>query len=227
MPTGRLGSGRRGGRPTIDEGPAVTREQIIETAYHLARTESLGAVQVRRIARELGVWPQAVYHYIPSKANLLEEVADRALATIRPARLASTAPWDQRLLDLFYRVANVFAQHPGLADFVVTRDFLWSDRITALADEGLALLFEGGLSPAQARHAYASLAALILGEAQLQRRSGRGATVHRRPVDAKRFPAAAKAMADADALADRRPSGVETFVAGLASTHRPRKRRTG
>jgi AcrR family transcriptional regulator len=214
-------SARRGRRrPTLDEGPAVTREQITAAAYHIARTEGLNAIQIRRVASELGVWPQTIYYYIPSKSALLELVADRALATRRPASVHLDAPWDERLLDLFRRITDVFAQHPGLAEFVVTRpDFSWSEHVTAIADEALSALFEGGLTPAEALAAFGSLASLIFGEIQLQRTLGTTRAGSPQRINQERFPAVARTQAELQSPRAGWPSGAETFIAGLAKIH--------
>src|SRR4051794_9667606 len=114
-PTTEIISPRKGRRrPTRDEGPAVTVEAIVDAAYSIARTEGLDAIQIRRIARTLGVWPQAIYHYVPSKHALFPLVADRALSTRAPATFAAGAPWEERMLDHFRRTTDVYRRHPGL-----------------------------------------------------------------------------------------------------------------
>ncbi|SNQ46569.1 hypothetical protein FRACA_1460006 [Frankia canadensis] len=219
--------GRR--RPTRDEGPAVTREQIVDAAYRIARTEHLDQIQIRRVARELGVWPQALYHYVPSKSELLRLVADRALETRRPPGLPATAPWDERLLDLFNRTEEVFAAHPGLVQFLVLRpDFVGSAHLGALAEEALGLLFEGGLTPGQALGAFGGLASLIVGKAQLLEAFTSGAQVSAPTADEQRFPCLARTLGEAAGAEVDLADDVATYIAGLASLYgrgEPRRRR--
>ncbi|OFE16875.1 hypothetical protein BA895_03915 [Humibacillus sp. DSM 29435] len=54
---------------------ALTREQVVETAVDLLRRYGLGDLSMRRLARELGVAPGAIYWHVDSKQELIVEVA--------------------------------------------------------------------------------------------------------------------------------------------------------
>jgi len=60
----------------------LTRERIIVAALDLIGHEGLAACNMRRLASDLGVAPMSIYYHVPSKSDLLEAVADRALADI-------------------------------------------------------------------------------------------------------------------------------------------------
>lgn len=204
--------GRR--RPTREEGPAATLAQVVDVAYRIARTEHLDQVQIRRVARELGVWPQAVYYYVPSKTALLHLVTERAMATRRPTDLGPGESWDRRLLDLLRRTTDVFTAHPGLAWFVVTQpDYVDMSGPGMLAEEVLVLLFEGGLTPTEALSAFVALSSMIIGGTELRAAFGQALVVP--PVDAERFPLTARTVAAAAGaeLVD----GAETYIAGLVA----------
>lgn len=193
-------------------------------AYHIARTEHFDQIQIRRVARALGVWPQALYRYVPSKSELLRLVMNRALETRRPPGVPATAPWDRRLLDLFERTEEVLTSHPGLAQFLVPRtDLAGTGHMGALAEDALALLFEGGMTPDEALGAFTGLASLIVGRAQLRAILASGSRITPPVVDAARFPRFARTLAEATIGSAGLPTSLATYVAGLVSLygHRP------
>jgi len=63
--------------------PALTKDRIVKAALELIGNEGLAACNMRRLAAELDVAPMSIYYHIPSKAELLEAVADGALADIK------------------------------------------------------------------------------------------------------------------------------------------------
>src|SRR4028119_2254718 len=55
----------------------LTPQAVVEGALALADAEGLGAVTIRRLAKELGVTPMALYWHFRSKDELLEGMAAR------------------------------------------------------------------------------------------------------------------------------------------------------
>lgn len=70
---------------------ALSREQVVGTAVDLLRRYGLGDLSMRRLARELGVAPGALYWHVANKQELLVEVADALLAEV-PAVSADRPP---------------------------------------------------------------------------------------------------------------------------------------
>jgi len=60
----------------------LTRERIITAAIELIEREGVDAVSMRRIAAELGSGVMSLYNHVPSKAVLLDGVAERVLSGI-------------------------------------------------------------------------------------------------------------------------------------------------
>ena len=60
----------------------LTRERIIAAAVELIEQEGAEAVSMRRIASELGSGVMSLYNHVPSKAVLLDAVAERILSGI-------------------------------------------------------------------------------------------------------------------------------------------------
>ena len=60
----------------------LTRERIITAAVELIEREGVDAVSMRRIATELGSGAMSLYNHVPSKAALLDGVAERVISSI-------------------------------------------------------------------------------------------------------------------------------------------------
>lgn len=69
--------GSEGGR-----GESLSRERIVQVALGLVDREGLGALSMRRLGAELGVYPMAVYYYIPNKDALLDAIVEAVIAQI-------------------------------------------------------------------------------------------------------------------------------------------------
>lgn len=72
------------------------RDALLQATLDLIRTEGIGAVSLRRVARAAGVSPGAPYHHFPDRAALLTALADegfRNLATaLRNTQAAAETP---------------------------------------------------------------------------------------------------------------------------------------
>jgi AcrR family transcriptional regulator len=87
----------------------LTRERIITVAVELIEREGSSAVSMRRIADELGTGVMALYDHVPSKAALLDGVAEQVLGGIDLASEPG-AGWDDQLraqARAFWRKARV------------------------------------------------------------------------------------------------------------------------
>lgn len=84
------------------------REELLEACVRLIGTEGIGAVSLRRVAREAGVSPGAPYHHFPDRAALLAAISvrgfERLAADLRDARAEGT---DARAVLLAMVVAYV------------------------------------------------------------------------------------------------------------------------
>lgn len=60
----------------------LTRERIITAAVELIEREGVDAISMRRIATELGSGVMSLYNHVPSKAALLDGVAERVISSI-------------------------------------------------------------------------------------------------------------------------------------------------
>lgn len=58
----------------------LTRDRVIEAAIQVMDAESLGAVSMRRVAREVGVEAMSLYHHVRDKDDLLQGICDRVMS---------------------------------------------------------------------------------------------------------------------------------------------------
>ncbi|MEU4365381.1 TetR/AcrR family transcriptional regulator [Promicromonospora sp. NPDC023987] len=65
------------------------RDELVEACVRLIETEGIGAVSLRRVAREAGVSPGAPYHHFPDRAALLSAIAARGFGLLTQDLLAA------------------------------------------------------------------------------------------------------------------------------------------
>jgi AcrR family transcriptional regulator len=88
----------------------LTRERIIAAAVELIEREGAGALSMRRIASELGTGVMSLYDHVPSKAALLDGVAERVLSGIDVTTEPGTS-WEEQIraqARAFWQVARVY-----------------------------------------------------------------------------------------------------------------------
>lgn len=98
----------------------MTREQIVDAAETLARSEGLDNVTVRRLSATLSVTAPALYWHLDSKGELVDEIIDRALARAeRPG--PETGTWLERLVACYASLRDALAEYPGITSALMTR----------------------------------------------------------------------------------------------------------
>ncbi|WP_091612797.1 TetR/AcrR family transcriptional regulator [Amycolatopsis saalfeldensis] len=72
------------------------RESLLDACLHLIETEGIGAVSLRRVARDAGVSPRAPYNHFPDRASLLAALSGRGFEELarqlEAARATADAP---------------------------------------------------------------------------------------------------------------------------------------
>jgi AcrR family transcriptional regulator len=110
------GQQRRGaGRPAR---AALSVERIAAQAVAIADRDGLEALSMRRLAEELGVEAMSLYHHVPSKAALLEVMAD-ALARELPE--PPLGDWRDCLTATARVWRDLARRHPGAFVLLATR----------------------------------------------------------------------------------------------------------
>jgi AcrR family transcriptional regulator len=67
------------------------RETLVRACLELIRAEGIGAVSLRRVAREAGVSPGAPYHHFPDRAALLTAIAVDGFRLLEARMIAARA----------------------------------------------------------------------------------------------------------------------------------------
>jgi AcrR family transcriptional regulator len=155
---------------------SISAAEILAGAYDLASEESLEALSMPRLAQRLDVGVTSIYWYFRSKDELLDTLAERAMAEFdRRIDIPEDLPWDEYLRKYFRAQRRMFREHELLCDLIVLRDSgtpeatrLSAERI----DRVLQLLVRVGFPPDAAMNAYAALSVFTRGSAALARIAG-------------------------------------------------------
>jgi AcrR family transcriptional regulator len=97
----------------VDEGDdfGLTRERIVVAGIAIADQDGLARVSVRRIAAQLDSSPMSLYHYVPSKRDLLNLMLDAANANFGwPAK--EITDWRGVLCHFAWESRRCLKQHP-------------------------------------------------------------------------------------------------------------------
>ena len=124
--------------------PSLTGEQVVTTAIQIADRDGIGGLSMRRLADELGITAMSLYGYVPSKAELLDVMADRAYAEISLGESTGT-PWRLRLAALAEQHWALLRSHPWLLQIASSRPLL-GPHLTAFYDAELTVVDGLGLT---------------------------------------------------------------------------------
>jgi AcrR family transcriptional regulator len=124
--------------------PSLSGDQIVAAAIELADRDGLGGLSMRRLAEELGITAMSLYGYVPSKAELLDVMADRAYGEIVLDGAGGTA-WQARLAALAEQHWSLLTSHSWLLQISASRPLL-GPNMTALYDAELAAVDGLGLT---------------------------------------------------------------------------------
>ena len=116
--------------------PSLSGEQVVTTAIQIADRHGLGGLSMRRLADELDITAMSLYGYVPSKAELLDVMADRAYGEIAVPR-DPAMPWQARLAALAEQHWALLLSHSWLLQIAASRP-LPGPNITAFYDAELA-----------------------------------------------------------------------------------------
>jgi TetR/AcrR family transcriptional regulator, tetracycline repressor protein len=141
---------KRRGRAPRDQG--LSRERVIAAALELIDAKGYASFSLRDVARELNVYPTAIYWYVTSRDELLVEVISLALGDIAPPRPA--VPWRVWFTELFHRYRNAVSRHPNIAPILGSQIISNASINPALIEAVLGTLLSAGFSPDDLIHVY-------------------------------------------------------------------------
>ncbi len=202
-------------RPVTKLTRPITPERVVATALDIADKDSLRAVTLGRVARELGCHVTSLYTHIESIDDLFERMALAAMSELANElwAVALGRSGDDAVLAIARVQRTYSGRHPGRVQAMHASPGSGSpaldDAALRLAEPIRAVLRSHGLDDAQVRHAHRIFSAMTRGFVQ-----GEAAGAY-----ARGFPGAPEGSSGADATFDHM---VELFLLGLRSGHWPR-----
>lgn len=156
----------RENRRDASDRTTLTPRAVVEGALALADSEGLGAVTIRRLAKELGVTPMALYWHFRSKDALLDSMAARIFEEV-DLSVGASATWQEQLRALLASMLDALRAHPSAAVLLSTRTVSTEGSLRA-TEVMLDILRRGGFPPTEAtqiaRHALSTVVSLVGGE---------------------------------------------------------------
>lgn len=137
----------------------LTRDDIVDAALELVRTEGIQAVTMRRLADLIGVTPMALYHHVPNKGVLLDLVVERVGADLLLAH--DGRPWTDQIRAYAHAWREELHRYPGVAGYLLRQPappaMSWR-----IMDDAISLMVEAGLEEREATRAFAGLVSFVL-----------------------------------------------------------------
>ena len=138
----------------------LSLDAIIAEARAVADTEGLEAVSMRVLAKRLGCTPRALYRHVTDKDEVLELLADRALADVPAPR--AEVPWPTALAEFFTAMRARLVASPSVAQ-IVAQQPVAGPEFRRHAERLVGLLLDAGFQPDVAVEAVVALAQFTLG----------------------------------------------------------------
>jgi AcrR family transcriptional regulator len=181
----------RRGRPA-----RLSRAAVTDAARAIVERDGIEALTMRRVARELGSSPMAIYRHVRDKDELLILLLDR-LAMELPRPQFSADP-RERAHQACRFMRDSLAEYEWIIDVLAQGDLI-APAILWLLEEIVAALMACGLSGPQAADGYRAVWQFTVGELTIRRGLERTAALGRPPfvvqvltgVDPRELPALA------------------------------------
>jgi AcrR family transcriptional regulator len=140
----------------------LSLDAIVAEARAVADADGLDAVSMRVLADRLGCTPRALYRHVSDKEEVLELLADRALANL-PIPPDDEA-WQTALLAFFTAMYELLVTSPAVTT-IVAQQAVAGPQFRTHADHLVRRLLAAGFTPDIAVEAVVALAQYTLGAA--------------------------------------------------------------
>jgi TetR/AcrR family tetracycline transcriptional repressor len=155
------------------ERKTLSRPIVIETALAIGDHEGLEAISLRRVARDLGVTPMALYRYVDDKEDLLGGIIELAFGEFELPPESDDWREEMRALARTFRsllighpaVTALFSVHPADSDSI-------SENGARIVEFVLSVLRRAGFPPREAALIEGECERFILGLAVLELTGG-------------------------------------------------------
>ncbi|PKW18432.1 TetR/AcrR family transcriptional regulator [Saccharopolyspora spinosa] len=211
----------RGGRP-----PRLSQNAIVDVGERILVRDGIEALTMRRVAKELGSSPMAVYRHVQDKDELLVLILDRLVARLPRPELPDN-PQD-RLIELWKLLHGQLIRHPWAIEVLAAGDMM-APSVLWIVEEILATFVKAGLDRKCAAAAYRAVWHFTLGEALVRTATRRRTDELDRPpfaivlvsdVDREQMPNLA-CLSDQWSTAretDSYPEGLKAMITGWLSS---------
>lgn len=153
--------------------PALSRAAITATARHIADTEGIGELTLRRVAAELGTGQASLYRHIAHRAELLALLAEDLAVSFPIVEPPRGEPPEEAIAAQWLAMYHFLAAHHWAAKVIAEGNHLDTGTRPVL-EHGLALLRAAGVSEEGALRGYRALWHLLLGHLLDEHPFGRG-----------------------------------------------------
>jgi AcrR family transcriptional regulator len=138
----------------------LTRERALSTALAVADAEGIGALTMRRLARELGVEAMSLYHHVANKDDILDGMIDMVFGEIDLP--APDAGWKAAMLGRARSARAALTRHPWAISLMESRSAPGPATLRH-HDAVLGSCRRAGFSVAMAAHAFSLIDSYIYG----------------------------------------------------------------
>jgi len=145
---------------------ALSRDRIVAVAIEQIDQNGLTAFSLREVARQLDVYPTAVYWHVPNRDALLAAVVEKTMTGVTPE--LGELSWQDWLRELFCRYREAVQQHPNVAQLVGAQLVSNASLSPLLIDRILAVLLNAGCNEARLVEMYNVVIASMVGFATLE-----------------------------------------------------------
>jgi len=110
------------------ESPSITIARIVRAATKLADREGVEKISMRNLASALGSGVMSLYHYVPSKADLLDLLLDAAMGGVALPKRPS-GDWRADLHTVGIETRACLKRHPWLPGLLHSRPAFGPNRL--------------------------------------------------------------------------------------------------
>ena len=221
----------RPGRGRDPGGDPITRQRVLACALEIVDRDGIDGLSMRRLGKALGRDPMALYRHAPSKAALLDALAESVLEQLEVD--IGDGDWATQLREVARGFRRLALAHPQMVPLLVTRPLSTPLALRPLGtlrplEDILTLLTRAGFTGADALHVYRALFGFLYGHVlnELQELVERPDEsddllrlgLHRLPIgDFPLLRGLAPVLASYDGAAELE-RGVDILLAGLTAT---------
>ncbi|MGH3498386.1 MAG: TetR/AcrR family transcriptional regulator [Nocardioidaceae bacterium] len=138
----------------------LSRDRVLHSAVALADAGGIGALTIRSLAKELGVKPMSVYHYVANKDEIIDAIVDIVFSEIDVP--TPGGDWRAEMRRRAISARAVLRRHPWAIPLLQARTNPGPATLRHL-DANIGTLRTAGFSVKMTAHAYALIDSYVYG----------------------------------------------------------------